>query len=151
MSKAQSNDLSCVMTVWQGYAMTVSAACVCQRRRAKLLAISPKHKEWLEGCPESSRTSLKALISPCQCRYMLPALSLIPSEAEECVRVEYAGILAQLAATAHRFLMRLQGPPAQQARSPVRAHWLTAHPCIITLLDALQALHAGHSTLCSLG
>lgn len=45
---------------------------------------------------------------------MLPALSLVPSEAEECVRVEYAGILAQLAATAHRFLMRLQGPPAQQ-------------------------------------
>jgi len=45
---------------------------------------------------------------------MLPALSLIPSEAEECVRVEYAGILAQLAATAHRFLMRLQGPVAQQ-------------------------------------
>ena len=28
--------------------------------------------------------------------------------------MEYAGILAQLAATAHRFLMRLQGPPAQQ-------------------------------------
>ncbi len=51
---------------------------------------------------------------PSQCRYMLPALSLIPSEAEECVRVEYAGILAQLAATAHRFLMRLQGTPAQQ-------------------------------------
>ncbi len=43
-------------------------------------------------------------------RYILPALSLIPAEAEESVRVEYAGILAQLAATAHRFLMRLQMP-----------------------------------------
>ncbi|EIE24687.1 hypothetical protein COCSUDRAFT_258, partial [Coccomyxa subellipsoidea C-169] len=42
--------------------------------------------------------------------YILPALSLIPAEAEESVRVEYAGILAQLAATAHRFLMRLQMP-----------------------------------------
>ena len=51
-------------------------------------------------------------------RYMLPALSLIPAEAEECVRVEYAGILAQLAATAHRFLMRLQGPAAQQQARP---------------------------------
>ena len=74
---------------------------------------------------------------------MLPALSLIPSEAEECVRVEYAGILAQLAATAHRFLMRLQGPPAQQARSLIGVQWLTAHPRIITLLDVL------HSTACS--
>ncbi|KAK9909837.1 hypothetical protein WJX75_008190 [Coccomyxa subellipsoidea] len=44
--------------------------------------------------------------------YILPALSLIPAEAEESVRVEYAGILAQLAATAHRFLMRLQMPAA---------------------------------------
>ena len=51
-------------------------------------------------------------------RYMLPALSLIPAEAEECVRVEYAGILAQLAATAHRFLLRLQGPAAQQQACP---------------------------------
>jgi len=50
---------------------------------------------------------------------VLPALSLVPSEAEESVRVEYAGILAQLAATAHRFLMRLQMPAAsaQQVRS----------------------------------
>ncbi|BDA42626.1 probable phosphoinositide 3-kinase regulatory subunit 4 [Coccomyxa sp. Obi] len=48
--------------------------------------------------------------------YILPALSLIPAEAEESVRVEYAGILAQLAATARRFLMRLQMPvtPTQQ-------------------------------------
>jgi hypothetical protein len=35
------------------------------------------------------------------------------------VRVEYAGILAQLAATAQRFLQRaLQPPPGQQARPP---------------------------------
>ncbi len=32
--------------------------------------------------------------------------------------MEYAGILAQLAATAHRFLMRLQGTPAQQVCHP---------------------------------
>jgi hypothetical protein len=62
--------------------------------------------------------------SSCACRYILPALSLIPAEAEESVRVEYAGILAQLAATAHRFLMRLQMPAAsaQQQVSASIAH-----------------------------
>jgi hypothetical protein len=49
-------------------------------------------------------------------RYILPALSLIPAEAEESVRVEYAVILAQLAVTAHRFLMRLQSPAAGSAQ-----------------------------------
>ena len=48
-------------------------------------------------------------------RYILPALSLVPGEAEESVRVEYAGILAALAHTAARFLARAQRLPAHQA------------------------------------
>ena len=33
--------------------------------------------------------------------------------------MEYAGILARLAHTAHRFLMRAQLPPAQQVSEPL--------------------------------
>ena len=62
------------------------------------------------------------------CRYILPALSLIPAEAEESVRVEYAGILAQLAATAHRFVMRLQ-MPAAPTQQQVQSHQHLPQSC----------------------
>ena len=42
------------------------------------------------------------------CRYILPSLSMVPNDKEEWVRVAYAAAIAPLAASAHRFLMRLQ-------------------------------------------
>ena len=42
------------------------------------------------------------------CRYILPSLSLVPSDHEESVKVQYALVLAQLAAAANRFLLHLQ-------------------------------------------
>lgn len=44
----------------------------------------------------------------CICRYILPSLSLVPADPEEAVRVQYALILAQLAAAASRFLLHMQ-------------------------------------------
>ena len=41
-------------------------------------------------------------------RYILPSLSLVPNDAEESVRVEFTAVVAQLAATAYRFLQQLQ-------------------------------------------
>lgn len=40
--------------------------------------------------------------------YLIPSLSLLPNDVEEAVRVEYALGIAQLAAAAHKHLMRLQ-------------------------------------------
>ncbi|KAL3131972.1 hypothetical protein ABBQ38_007667 [Trebouxia sp. C0009 RCD-2024] len=40
--------------------------------------------------------------------YILPSLSLVPSDHEESVKVQYALVLAQLAAAANRFLLHLQ-------------------------------------------
>lgn len=42
------------------------------------------------------------------CRYILPSLSLVPADHEEAVKVQYALVLAQLAAAANRFLLHLQ-------------------------------------------
>lgn len=44
----------------------------------------------------------------CVPRYILPSLSLVPADPEEAVRVQYALVLAQLAAAANRFLLHLQ-------------------------------------------
>ena len=48
-------------------------------------------------------------------RYILPSLSLLPTDGEEAVRMEYASAIAPLAAAAHRFLLRLQHRAAEQA------------------------------------
>ncbi len=50
----------------------------------------------------------------CGCRYILPSLSLVPNDAEESVRVEFTGVVAQLAATAYRFLQQLQSLHARE-------------------------------------
>jgi hypothetical protein len=49
----------------------------------------------------------RRLIYVVTCRYILPSLSLVPSDAEEWVRVEYASLIAELATSAHRLLMGL--------------------------------------------
>ncbi|KAG1658241.1 hypothetical protein FOA52_008501 [Chlamydomonas sp. UWO 241] len=47
--------------------------------------------------------------------YLIPSLSLLPNDVEEAVRVEYALGIAQLAAAAHRHLMRLQNQVNKEA------------------------------------
>ena len=69
-------------------------------------------------------------------RYMLPALSLIPAEAEECVRVEYAGILAQLAATGAPLPHAIAGNARSSAG--VRIANGTGTPVATLQLQALQ-------------
>ena len=64
-------------------------------------------------------------------RYILPSLSLLPTDGEEAVRVEYAGSIAPLAAAAHRFLLRLQHGAAEQAGAAASASPLVG---VLTML-----------------
>ncbi|KAK9817197.1 hypothetical protein WJX72_010933 [[Myrmecia] bisecta] len=52
--------------------------------------------------------------------YILPSLSLVPNDQEEMVRIEYAGVTAQLATVAQRFLTRLH-QVASTAQNPASA------------------------------
>ena len=76
----------------------------------------------------------------CAFRYILPSLSLVPTDSEESVCVEYAAALPAMAAAAHRFLERLQqapnaAPPEDTSdtglvspcsRPPMVHHWSTS-------------------------
>ena len=98
------------------------------------------------GKPHTQRPSSPKQ-TPRAHRYILPALSLVPGEAEESVRVEYAGILAALAHTAARFLARAQRLPAHQALRPLLPH--LSQPCRAALTGVVgapaQILDAQHS------
>ncbi len=54
-------------------------------------------------------------------RYILPSLSLLPTDGEEAVRVEYARAIAPLAAASHSVLLRLQHAAAAQAAAATAA------------------------------
>ena len=61
------------------------------------------------------------------CRYILPSLSLVPSDHEEGVKVQYALVLAQLAAAANRFLLHLQHLANTQLQPDPSSPTLVSH------------------------
>ena len=61
------------------------------------------------------------------CRYILPSLSLVPSDHEESVKVQYALVLAQLAAAANRFLLHLQHLANTQLQPDPSSPTLVSH------------------------
>ena len=61
-----------------------------------------------------------------QYRYILPSLSLVPNDKEERVRVAYAGVIAPLAAAAHRLLQGLQSDEASTLRYEAEVQQLRA-------------------------
>lgn len=62
------------------------------------------------------------------CRYILPSLSLVPSDHEEGVKVQYALVLAQLAGAANRFLLHLQHLANTQLQPHPSSPTLVSHP-----------------------
>ncbi|KAK9863176.1 hypothetical protein WJX84_011949 [Apatococcus fuscideae] len=68
--------------------------------------------------------------------YILPSVSLVPNDAEESVRVEFTGVVAQLAATAYRFLQQLQclHAPHMQPSSASTAPALTQYREEVSIL-----------------
>lgn len=93
----------------------------------------------------------------CLCRYILPSLSLVPNDAEESVRVEFTGVVAQLAATAYRFLQQLQSlharemDPSSAGTAPalVRQRFLLCPPCSLNFGSCTHACVQTPSALMS--
>lgn len=79
------------------------------------------------------------------CRYILPSLSLVPSDHEEGVKVQYALVLAQLAGAANRFLLHLQ----HLANTQLQPH--PSSPTLVSHLTPHYDLHSccrEHSYVC---
>ena len=80
------------------------------------------------------------------CRYILPSLSLVPSDHEEGVKVQYALVLAQLAGAANRFLLHLQ----HLANTQLQPH--PSSPTLVSHSTPHKDMHSclGNTLICAL-
>lgn len=78
------------------------------------------------------------------CRYILPSLSLVPSDHEEGVKVQYALVLAQLAAAANRFLLHLQHLANTQLQPDPSSPTLVSHTTPNSDMHSLQSEKLGY-------
>ena len=79
------------------------------------------------GYPDFRSTASRGQQVTLDCRYILPSLSLVPSDHEEGVKVQFALVLAQLAAAANRFLLHLQHLANTQLQPDPSSPTLVSH------------------------